>query len=241
MKEKSPAVQWYPKQYLGDDKVIAMEWDAKGMHHWLLNISWQQEPRGTIPNDTGLIRRWLGSPSDEIWRRVWPQIKESWLIQDGRFVNAGMLRAAQRQETFSKRRSKDGKSPEEEGLFAFVPDWVPKKPWKDFVEMRERIRKPLTQNAIELLVNKLDKLREEGSPPGDVLNQSVIGSYQGVFELKKESNGNHKPHNPGVFRPDVKVMVECWGCRVKFDPEKREGIFCTDQCEKDHEALKTRK
>lgn len=117
-KEKSPAVQWYPKQYLGDDKVLAMEWDARGMHHWLLNISWQQEPRGTIPNDTGLIRRWLGSPSDEIWRRVWPQIKESWLLQDGRFVNAGMLRAAQRQEAYSKRRTKDGKSPEdEEGLF----------------------------------------------------------------------------------------------------------------------------
>jgi hypothetical protein len=103
---KSPALQWYPKQYLGDDKVLAMDWDARGMHHWLLNISWQQEPKGSIPNDMALIRRWLGSPSDDIWRRVRPQIFSAWSFRDGRWFNGGMVRAAVRQQAFSESRTK---------------------------------------------------------------------------------------------------------------------------------------
>lgn len=106
MKEKSPAVQWYPKQYLGDDKIIAMDWDARGMHHWLLNISWQQDPPGTLPDDMALISRWLGSPPDPIWRRVRPQIFSAWSLQDGRWVNSGMVRAWERQQKFSASRKK---------------------------------------------------------------------------------------------------------------------------------------
>src|SRR5207244_1997921 len=106
MKEKSPAVQWYPKQYLGDDNVFAMEWDARGMHHWLLNISWQQDPPGTLPNDDALIRRWLGSPSEDIWRRVKPQIMRAWSVQGDRLANSGMVRAWERQQKFSASRTK---------------------------------------------------------------------------------------------------------------------------------------
>jgi hypothetical protein len=106
VKDKSPALQWYPKQYLGDDKVIAMDWDARGMHHWLLNISWQQEPKGSIPDDMALIRRWLGSPTEDIWRRVRPQIFSAWTLRDGRWFNDGMVRTAERQKVFSESRTK---------------------------------------------------------------------------------------------------------------------------------------
>lgn len=115
LKDKSPSFQWYPKQYLGDDKVLAMDWDAKGMHHWLLNLSWQQEPVGSIPDDICLVRRWLGLPSgsadaDRVWARVWPQIKAAWALKNGRWFNAGMVRAWERQQTYkqngSKRRAK---------------------------------------------------------------------------------------------------------------------------------------
>jgi uncharacterized protein YdaU (DUF1376 family) len=109
MKEKSPAFQWYVKKFLGDDDVLAMEWDARGMHTWLLNISWQQEPRGTLPNDTAQIRRWLSSPSDDVWRRVWPQIKAAWFVQDGRLANKGMLRSAERQKKYAERSEKSVK------------------------------------------------------------------------------------------------------------------------------------
>jgi hypothetical protein len=94
------------------------------MHTWLLNISWQQTPRGTLPNDTNQIRRWLRSPSDDVWRRVWPQIKAAWVVAEDRLANAGMIRAAQRQEQYAKRNQKPAKSVgEEEGVFGLGVDF----------------------------------------------------------------------------------------------------------------------
>lgn len=99
---KAPAYQRYAKQILGDDVCLAMDWDAYGMHNWLLDISWQQDPPGTIPNDQAVIRRWLRNPSDDVWRRVWPQLMPAWLVtQDGRLGNAGMMRTAERQRNYS--------------------------------------------------------------------------------------------------------------------------------------------
>lgn len=107
---KPPAFQWYPKQYMGDDKVLAQEWDARGMHFWLLNISWQQEPRGSLPDDMATIRRWLGSPPDDVWDRVQPQIFAAWKLRDGRWFNSGMAETAERQKVYSESRSKSARA-----------------------------------------------------------------------------------------------------------------------------------
>lgn len=55
-------IQWNCKQYLGDNKVLAMEWDVRGMHFHLLNLSTQETPPGTIPADDATLRRWLNLP-----------------------------------------------------------------------------------------------------------------------------------------------------------------------------------
>lgn len=65
-----------------------------------------------------------------------------------------------------------------------LPDWIPAKPWGDFVEMRKKIKKPMTAAAEGLLVKALDQLRKEGHDAAAVLNQSIMNSWQGVFGLK---------------------------------------------------------
>lgn len=112
MKDKSPAFQWYPKQYLADDKVLAMDWDARGMHVHLLNIAWQQQPPGSIPDDIRVVRQWLGLPSgfadaDRVWARVWPQIKTAWALKDGRWFNFGLVRSWDRQQIYKQNGSKN--------------------------------------------------------------------------------------------------------------------------------------
>jgi hypothetical protein len=52
--------------------------------------------------------------------------------------------------------------------------------------MRKAIRKPLTPGAEALAIAKLDRLRREGSHPQLVLEQSVLNSWQGLFEVKSE-------------------------------------------------------
>jgi hypothetical protein len=80
-----------------------MDWDAKAMHFHLLMMSIQEEPPGSIPDDMALIRRWLGSPSEDIWRRVRPQVLSAWTLRTDRWFNQGMVETFERKERFSKR------------------------------------------------------------------------------------------------------------------------------------------
>jgi uncharacterized protein YdaU (DUF1376 family) len=100
---RPPAIQWYYKQWLGDNKVLAMDWDATGMHHHLLMVSIQEEPPGSIPNDMATIRRWLRNPPDSVWRRVHPQIFAAWSLRDGRWFNSGMVETMERQNRYKER------------------------------------------------------------------------------------------------------------------------------------------
>jgi hypothetical protein len=56
--------------------------------------------------------------------------------------------------------------------------------WKDFKEMRIKIKKPMTKKAEELLINKLDRLTNDKEEQIAILNQSIMNSWQGVFPLK---------------------------------------------------------
>ena len=91
------------KQWMGDAQVLAMDWDARGMHHWLIGVSLQQEPPGSLPDDMAAIRRWLNFPPDELWRRVKPQIFAAWSLQDGRWFQKGTVRAHRERARLSER------------------------------------------------------------------------------------------------------------------------------------------
>ncbi len=68
-----------------------------------------------------------------------------------------------------------------------------------FIEMRKAIKKPLTENALKLIFNKLDKLSNIEVDKVEILNQSTMNSWQGVFPLKKNNggteNGSNKQYN----------------------------------------------
>ena len=105
---RPPSIQWYYKQWLGDKDVLAMDWDATGMHFHLLMMSIQETPPGTIPNDVGRIRRWLRLPSgqgetDRVWARVQPQIFAAWTLANDRWANLGMVRTFERAEKYRNR------------------------------------------------------------------------------------------------------------------------------------------
>lgn len=77
-----------------------------------------------------------------------------------------------------------------------LPSHIPSEPWADFVAMRQRMRKPMTDRAKQLAVAELDKLADQGWPPGDVLNNSIMNSYQGLVPPKGRNNGQHRQNRP---------------------------------------------
>ena len=62
---------------------------------------------------------------------------------------------------------------------------VPIRPevWEAFEEMRKKIRKPMTEYAKKLILKKLSTLKDD---PNEILEQSIMNSWQGIFPLRKE-------------------------------------------------------
>jgi len=67
----------------------------------------------------------------------------------------------------------------------------------DYLEMRKKIKKPMTEKAVELAIKKLHELATvpfSDSMDNDlavqILNQSVMNSWQGLFPLKEQKTNN---------------------------------------------------
>lgn len=57
----------------------------------------------------------------------------------------------------------------------------------DYVEMRKKIKSPMTDRAIQLAMNNLEKLSGgDNDAAVQILNQSVMNSWKGLFALKEE-------------------------------------------------------
>lgn len=75
----------------------------------------------------------------------------------------------------------------------------------DYMEMRKKIRKPMTERAITLVKNKLNKLASvngffDRNLAISILNQSIMNSWQGVFPLKEDyKSSDPKPQTSNKF------------------------------------------
>ena len=56
----------------------------------------------------------------------------------------------------------------------------------DFIDMRKKIKKPLTERALKIILTKLDDLAADPHTKAEILLQSVEHCWQTVYELKKE-------------------------------------------------------
>jgi DNA-binding MarR family transcriptional regulator len=72
-----------------------------------------------------------------------------------------------------------------ESIYNLEPEWLPKKAWKDFQEMRDKNKKKMTNRAKELIIHKLERLRDKGEDPERVLEQSIVNAWQDVYEVTK--------------------------------------------------------
>lgn len=101
---------------------------------------------------------------------------------------------------------------------------------RGFEQMRRGIKKPLTERAKQMVVDKLEKLsepyRNRSGYQIACLNQSVLGCWQGVFELKEPfqdlppepviepETGEYRP--PEWMGKENPTVEELFG--VRFDP-----------------------
>lgn len=75
-----------------------------------------------------------------------------------------------------------------------------KQAFSDFLMMRKQIKKPATDKAIQLLLNKLEIVADEGKAI-NMLENSITNNWKDIYPIKErsENNGNKK------YKPDSKA------------------------------------
>lgn len=73
----------------------------------------------------------------------------------------------------------------------------------EFVKMRQRIKKPMTNYALTLLTKKLDRMTASEDVKLEILNQSIVNGWQDIYELKQSrkegtTNAKHVGSNTGT-------------------------------------------
>ncbi len=74
-----------------------------------------------------------------------------------------------------------------------LPENVNRDLWIQFVEMRKSIRKPLTENAVNILLKKLVGYGEQANT---ALENSIVGSYQSVYPPKQQNTASNQNSQP---------------------------------------------
>ena len=59
---------------------------------------------------------------------------------------------------------------------------------KEFITFRKKIKKPMTDHAVKLMISKLNKLTSDIDEQVEILNQSILNGWQGIYPLKREEN-----------------------------------------------------
>ena len=73
------------------------------------------------------------------------------------------------------------------------PDWLDLKLWREYKKMRKLIKKPMTEYAENLAIKKLANFMVNGHSYEQILEQSILNSWQGLFEVKNgQSFGTNK-------------------------------------------------
>ena len=61
-----------------------------------------------------------------------------------------------------------------------------------FIDYRKSIKKPMSDRAITLLLGKLNKMSNSVQEQIEILNQSILNGWQGIFPLKSDSGTGKK-------------------------------------------------
>jgi len=110
------------------------------------------------------------------------------LIDNGFFVDASTMLAPCLQLAIPERETE--KETEKKSVSLDLPDWLNKTDWNDFVEMRKKLKKPMTDRAVNLMISKLEKMKNKGIDTSAVLQKSIVSDWIDVYEPKVQTQQN---------------------------------------------------
>jgi hypothetical protein len=110
------------------------------------------------------------------------------LIDNGFFVDASTMLAPCLQLAIPERETE--RETEKKSVSLELPDWLNKTDWNDFVEMRKKLKKPMTDRAVKLMLSKLETMKNKGIDTSEVLQKSIVSDWIDVYEPKVQVQQN---------------------------------------------------
>ena len=96
---------------------------------------------------------------------------------------------------------------------AYTPSEDLKNAITEFIKMRQRIRKPMTNYALSLMLKKLDKMATSADVKILILNQSIVNGWQDVYELKNQK------------RKGASANAEHVGAGSEYGQQNKNGLY----------------
>ncbi|NOS67941.1 MAG: DUF1376 domain-containing protein [Candidatus Peribacteraceae bacterium] len=101
---KSPAFQFYPKDWLSDANVVSMTNEQKGIYITLLCHCWLE---GSIPSDVSALSRLCGVQVDRM-KKLWPEIERCFKQKGDGFIHYRLVQEGLKQKLWREKSSAGG-------------------------------------------------------------------------------------------------------------------------------------
>lgn len=103
-----------------------------------------------------------------------------------------------------KRNEMKGNENKEADALLYFPSENLNRTFCDFVEYRKKIKSPMTGRAVELAVRRLKNLAADDNERIEIINQSILSGWKGLFPLKGVvRNGGYKQNDKSGSEPTL--------------------------------------
>ena len=89
---------------------------------------------------------------------------------------------------------KEKKKPKSKKPIIYDPDEKLNQTILDFIDFRKKIRATMTDRAITLMINKLNKMTNDNDEKIQILEQSIMNGWKSVYPLKNDKKDSKKPN-----------------------------------------------
>jgi len=115
------------------------------------------------------------------------------------FVSSHVPESGDKKKKYITKKKKYSKNVSQKVIneIIIIPSFIDKETWDAFIEMRKKMKAVPTNRAIALIFKELEKLKKDGNPPDQVLQQSIMNNWKGVFPLKG-AKGERAGQNGGA-------------------------------------------
>jgi len=96
-----------------------------------------------------------------------------------------------------------------------LPEWIPAETWKSYCKTRTAKKAKNEPHALGLIVADLEKFRDRGFDPVEILNSSIKSGWAGVFEPKANARASpgarleavNKSNTAGWIPPEMRATA----------------------------------